>query len=279
MADDTTHLSLARGEGALRVVLLCGDGPQHRYLAHLLHQNFTLTGLVVEPSAQQRRRLWEVGHRRTWRHRVIHEWRQRLLGYRAYRRNFFAGVGAGFGWPDCTSAHPPWINDDSVVEALTRWRPDVTVVCGTSLIRPEVLDRAGLAINVHAGLLPYYRGNQCFFMALYRGDYGRIGASLHVATAELDGGPLLAVVRPPMAPTDHEESLYSRTMRQTMLVLVDLVHRMAAGESIPAARQSAIGRTYRNSDRRLRHDLHWGLFRLTGRRRCPVATDWSISYQ
>jgi methionyl-tRNA formyltransferase len=60
--------------------------------------------------------------------------------------------------------------------------PDVTVICGTSIIRPEILAHMSLAINVHAGHLPEYRGNQCIFIALYQADYERVGASLHVAT-------------------------------------------------------------------------------------------------
>ncbi|MFI0479571.1 formyl transferase [Actinomadura sp. 9N215] len=259
-----------------RVVLLCADGPQHRYLAALLARSPGLAGVVVETGEAQKRRLRDAGFRRGLRARVVHEWRQRLLGYRRHRRRYFAALEPE--WPDLPTVRPPWINAAETAEALDRWRPDVTVVCGTSIIRPEILARAGHAVNVHAGVLPGYRGNQCFFMALYEADYDGIGASLHLVTPELDAGPVLAVVRPPMGPGDHEESLYSRSMHRAALVLADLLSRLAAGEALPVADQAPGGRTFRNADRRLRHDVRFLLLRLSGRRRCPTRSDFRVTF-
>jgi methionyl-tRNA formyltransferase len=259
-----------------QVVLLCSDGPQHRYLAALLDQSLSLAGIIVESGAAQKQRLREARLRKGLRARTVHEWRQRIVGYRRHRRQYFSALAAQ--WPDRPTVRPPWINAAQTAEALDRWRPDITVTCGTSIIRPEILARAGHAINVHAGVLPGYRGNQCFFMALYQGDYDGIGASLHLVTAQLDAGPVLAVVRPPMSPADHEESLYSRAMHQAMLVLVDLIFRLARGEAIPFAIQEPGGRTFRNADHRLRHDLRFLLLRMSGQRRCPSRPDCRVTF-
>ena len=47
------------------------------------------------------------------------------------------------------------------------------------------------AINIHAGLSPYYRGSDCNFWALYDDNPHLVGATIHLLSKGLDNGPIL----------------------------------------------------------------------------------------
>jgi hypothetical protein len=269
-------LRVTKPAGApLRVAVMCSDGPQHAFLLAGLAHNFGVVGAVVEESRGQRQRLFRRRRYVDWWYRLLHEWRQRILGHRRYRRRYFAARTTQDPVPR-EVVRVAWVNSVEVVDALQRWRPEVTVVCGTSFIRPEVLAHAGLAINVHAGCLPDYRGNQCIFTALYEGNYDQVAATLHLATADLDGGPILAIIKPPMYPTDGEEQLYCRSMHTAMRTLFDFLADLDRGGELIAVPQPSGGRMIRNRDRHLGQDLRWLTRRWIRRRRLPTRSHQSV---
>lgn len=86
---------------------------------------------------------------------------------------------------------PVSLRDDSVVEELARLEPDIMVVAAYGLILPQnVLDvpRVG-CLNVHASLLPRWRGAAPIQAAILAGD-PETGVCLMSMEAGLDTGPV-----------------------------------------------------------------------------------------
>ena len=67
----------------------------------------------------------------------------------------------------------------------------------------------GRILNIHPSLLPKYKGLDTFARAIEAGD-SHAGASVHVVTAELDAGDVLAQAKVAIAPNDTPESLGAR---------------------------------------------------------------------
>ena len=72
-------------------------------------------------------------------------------------------------------------------------KSDVYVVFGSSYIKGELVDFLvkQKAINIHAGVSPYYRGADCNFWALYDGNPHLVGSTIHLLSKGLDSGPML----------------------------------------------------------------------------------------
>ena len=70
---------------------------------------------------------------------------------------------------------------------------------------------AGRIINIHPSLLPKYKGLDTHNRALAAGDTHH-GVSVHLVTAGLDDGPLIAQASCPIVPTDDEASLAARLL-------------------------------------------------------------------
>jgi len=72
-------------------------------------------------------------------------------------------------------------------------KSDVYVVFGCSYIKGELVDFLvkQKAINIHAGVSPYYRGTDCNFWALYDDNPHLVGTTIHLLSKGLDSGPML----------------------------------------------------------------------------------------
>lgn len=98
-------------------------------------------------------------------------------------------------------------------DAVAAAEPDWIVLAGfMRVLTAATVERfAGRMLNIHPSLLPKHRGLHTHAAALAAGDTEH-GASVHLVTAELDGGPVLAQVRLAIEPGDTPESLAARLL-------------------------------------------------------------------
>ena len=261
---EQSDLHQATPHSRLNIAVLCSDDPHHLYLVGELSRRFGLVGIVLERNRVQRRRLWQKKRYRDWLYRWYHACRHRIMGQSRYREEFFLSQMPGRAfWPD-SALEVDWINQHKAQAAIARWRPDVTVVCGTGIVRRSILAHTGLTINIHGGLLPDYKGNQCIFFAFYEREFDRIGSTLHLVTKDLDSGPILALVRPPIYPHDNDETLYCRSVHLAMQRLFELLEDMSEGRQPRSQPQPPAGRVFRHRDRKPHLDLSLWVRRWLG---------------
>ena len=101
--------------------------------------------------------------------------------------------------------------DALVDEQLREAGADYVALAGYMRILSDdfVARWAGRMINIHPSLLPLYKGLNTHAQAIDAGDkYG--GCSVHVVTAELDDGPVLAQTEVAIVPGDTADSLARR---------------------------------------------------------------------
>lgn len=140
---------------------------------------------------------------------------------------------------------PLSLKPGEVQARLAAYRPDLLVVVAYGLILP----RAVLAIpprgcwNVHASLLPRWRGAAPIQRAILAGD-AETGVALMQMEAGLDTGPVLLERRTPITRTDTGGSLHDRLAALGAELLGAGLARALAGETLAATPQAAAGATY-----------------------------------
>jgi methionyl-tRNA formyltransferase len=94
---------------------------------------------------------------------------------------------------------------------LAALQPDLMIVAAYGLILPQaVLDIPRLGcLNIHASILPRWRGAAPIHRALLAGD-SETGITIMQMNAGLDTGDLLRIVRTPILPTDTSGTLHDR---------------------------------------------------------------------
>jgi methionyl-tRNA formyltransferase len=118
--------------------------------------------------------------------------------------------------------------------ALAALAPDLLVVAAYGLILPRAilaLPTYG-AINVHASLLPAYRGASPITAAILDG-LDTTGISIMLMDQGMDTGPVLAQAKQPIRSGDTTASLSERLASQGAELLVTTLPRWLAGEVTP----------------------------------------------
>jgi methionyl-tRNA formyltransferase len=138
----------------------------------------------------------------------------------------------------------PTLKTAQAQDEIRQLGPDVLVVAAYGLILPQtVLDipRFG-AINIHASLLPRWRGAAPIHRALLAGD-PETGISIMRMDAGLDTGPVLLSERMPILPEDTGGALHDKLAALGARLLIAALGGLASG-ALAATPQSAEGVTY-----------------------------------
>ena len=143
-------------------------------------------------------------------------------------------------------------------EALRELQPDLLVVVAYGLILPQsVLDIPQYGCwNVHASLLPRWRGAAPIQRAIEAGDR-ETGVDLMQMEKGLDTGPVLLELRTAIAPEDTGGSLHDRLALQAAEILANGLKLLRAGTRPIAQKQSAEGVTYAHKIDKAEAALDW----------------------
>ena len=128
---------------------------------------------------------------------------------------------------------PPRIRDASAVAEVAALRPDVLVVAAYGQILPQaLLDVPPLgAVNVHASLLPRWRGASPVARAILAGD-GETGVTIMRMDAGLDTGPTYTERRVAIPPDATTPSLTALLAAAGAEAILDVLGALARGEAV-----------------------------------------------
>jgi methionyl-tRNA formyltransferase len=139
---------------------------------------------------------------------------------------------------------PATLKTPDVLDRLAAHAPDLLVVVAYGLRLPPAL--LGLpqlgCVNVHASLLPRWRGAAPIQRAIAAGDL-QTGISIMLMDAGLDTGPVIDTAVIPIGPRETAGSLHDRLARLGAERLMLAVEAIVAGTAAPRA-QPSIGATY-----------------------------------
>ena len=118
---------------------------------------------------------------------------------------------------------------------------DVVALAGFMRILPAefVARRAGRIVNIHPSLLPRHRGLRTHDAVLAAGET-QSGCTVHLVTAELDDGPILAQVEVAVLPGDDAASLATRVLIAEHQLYPRALARFVAREHDPVWIQAKI---------------------------------------
>ncbi|MGI9393774.1 MAG: methionyl-tRNA formyltransferase [Boseongicola sp.] len=138
--------------------------------------------------------------------------------------------------------HPTSLRETDEHAAFSNLHADVAIVVAYGLILPEpVLAAPRLGcVNIHASLLPRWRGAAPIQRAIMAGDT-KIGVSIMRMELGLDTGPVLTSRATPIGPTDTSGDLHDRLSAMGAELIVDALTGL---ETLFAEPQSEDAVTY-----------------------------------
>ena len=152
---------------------------------------------------------------------------------------------------------PKTLRDPASIQPLLECRADLLVVAAYGLILPRpALQATRLgAINIHASLLPRWRGAAPIQRALMAGDT-ETGICIMQMDEGLDTGPVLTRHAIAIHADDDTGQLHDRLASLGARAVVEAVHLISQGKAVPQP-QSSTGITYAHKITRHDQELDW----------------------
>lgn len=180
---------------------------------------------------------------------------------------------------------PVKLRDPEFVEALRKLDPDLGIVIAFRML-PEVvwaMPRLG-TFNLHASLLPQYRGAAPINWAIINGEH-ETGVTTFLLNHEIDKGAIIGQIRVPIGEEDTIGTMYDRLMQVGTGLVLETVDRIATGEIHPMEQQGVDESTLHPAPKIFKEDcrIDWS---LDGRRiinfirgLSPYPTAWTSMYR
>ena len=133
---------------------------------------------------------------------------------------------------------PERLKEETFIEALRAWKADLQIVVAFRML-PEVvwnMPRLG-TFNLHASLLPQYRGAAPINWAVINGDT-ETGITTFFLQHEIDTGEVIQQVRVPIADTDNVEVVHDKLMHLGGRLVVETVDAILAGTVKPISQDA-----------------------------------------
>lgn len=143
-----------------------------------------------------------------------------------------------------TVYQPTKLRDGTALELVRSLAPELIVVVAYGRILPkDILDVPPLGcVNVHASLLPKYRGSAPINWAMLNGDT-ETGVSIMYMAEELDAGDVILTAKTPIDPEEDQPSLWDRLAKVGAEALAEALPLLAAGTA-PRTPQDAAQATF-----------------------------------
>lgn len=223
------------------VVLASGGQPTDFMVNYLEDAGLKPTAVLVEPSQSRsallRGRARRLGWRAVFGQLLFMALVLPLLRRRARAR--LDSIRAAHGLradpvPDASVTSISSVNAPRTRELLQELAPDAVVLSGTRIVKPETLKAASApVINIHAGITPKFRGVHGGYWALWSGQPGDFGATVHLVDAGVDTGAVLEHVRPSRDEQDNFVTYPLLQLGAALPALVGVLDGLAKGRPLP----------------------------------------------
>lgn len=164
------------------------------------------------------------------------------------------------------------------IAELAALKPDLIIVIAYGLILPKVvldIPRLG-CVNVHASLLPFWRGASPIQHAVLHGD-AQSGVTIMQMDVGMDTGAMLKTVTCPITDTDTAGTLHDKLAAISAQPLLDVVDLLAANKANPIDQDSSLA-TYAGKINKEDARIHWADSAITIDRKIRAFNPWPIAY-
>ena len=173
---------------------------------------------------------------------------------------------------------PTTLKGETEAQQLQALHPQAMIVIAYGLLLPKAIlaiPQYG-CINVHASLLPRWRGAAPIQRAIEAGD-AVTGVTIMQMEEGLDTGPMLATAETPIAATDTAARLHDRLSVLGARLLVDTLARLERGD-VSARTQDAAQATYARKLNKDEARLDWNDDATTLARRVRAFDPWPVAH-
>ncbi len=173
---------------------------------------------------------------------------------------------------------PPKIKDIEAIKFVMSWSPDLIITAAYGQIIPvELLEAPKYkAINVHASLLPKFRGAAPIHKAIIDGEK-ETGITIMYMVKELDAGDIITQKRILIEKNDTVGTLLDKLSEEGANLLIETLKLIEVGNVIPIAQDDNLA-TYAPTLKRVDELINWNMTSINIYNHIRGLNPWPVAY-
>ena len=220
----------------LKALILTSRGLRHRYFAKKVAETFDVSYVITEAKRNYYTKQSEESS--------------------AIRSHFKAIGDAEVDFFGCVNDQQEPkrrevedINSPESVAWVVDQRPDVICLYGTAILREGWLEAfPSTILNLHLGLSPFYRGSATLFWPFYFKELQYLGTTIHIATAKVDAGNIIARVDADIRPDEDYYQITTRLIKDSIDRFPEQVKGYLEGRIKAHAQEAVASRVCKKAD-------------------------------
>lgn len=213
----------------MNIAFCTSNHARHRYFASEIAKSLPLKLILCEEKSAA---IESVSKYNAADQELLH----RHFADRAASENCFFGEYADFP-AGIKQVNMPFgsINSQQTLNLLRENEIDCILLFGTSIIKDVILAQyPDKVINLHLGLSPYYKGSATNFFPIVNNEFECIGATIHLATHQVDAGAILHQFRSDaIEETDDIHTIGNRLIEKAGKIYPKVAADFLSGDIIP----------------------------------------------
>ncbi len=116
------------------------------------------------------------------------------------------------------------INSNYFLNKIKKIRPDLIVLNATSILSKKFIKSfKGIIINIHAGLIPYYRGAGCNVWTFYNKELEYTGVTIHFVNELIDDGKIILQSQSKFIKTDNTHTIGCKNAKLSAKLSIEAI--------------------------------------------------------
>jgi methionyl-tRNA formyltransferase len=167
----------------MSIVVFTSSFPRHRYLVNLLSKNFKKVIYICEKKPYIRSKITK---KKKEYFKIVRKTEKKIFGRIILKKNV-KKISFNYGKLKLHQLSK-YKNFKSAKKFL---------IFGSSYIKSELFEflKKKNCLNIHMGVMPYYRGTDCNFWAIYDKQFSKVGATLMLLSKKIDDGKVFSIFR------------------------------------------------------------------------------------
>lgn len=129
------------------------------------------------------------------------------------------------------------INEQNAIQFIKDHSIETLVVCGTSILKKEIISVPKTILNIHGGIVPTYRNVHCDFWAYHDNDFDGIGTSIIYLDEGVDSGDVALQKAVDFKNGDGLCIIKRKNLELAANMTVDAIHKLSYGQ-LPRQKQA-----------------------------------------
>ncbi len=211
----------------MKIVLWIGNESNQKALAHKIHKDFPLAGIITETrnakSKLSFKKLIEKVYEKVFLSEIGAAW----WGMKSHYEKIYPH------YPEVPTLDVENINSESASSFTNELKPDLIIVSGTRLVKEKMLHSVPEAsiLNLHTGLSPYVKGGpNCTNWCISTEQYHLIGNTIMWIDKGIDTGNIITTECTPFVGTESLTELHLKVMEHAHDLYVRSIQFIASGK-------------------------------------------------